>query len=159
MKPILTYGSFSLARGSGVLGIIGIVVALMLAVFAYIFIVPEKEKRNEPFKSNKFFCVLHDIFNFKQLLLEKILKFVYIFATFACILVGFFTLFTKGGFGSGLIMMILGPIVCRITFELIMLAVIAVKNIVDINKKLPPRQDAPETAAPDVPEEPEDPQL
>ncbi len=155
MTPILMYSSLGGFRTAGTLGIIAAVVALMLAIFCYIFIIPEKEKRNEPFKSNKFFCVLHDIFNFKQLLLEKILKFIYIFATFACILAGFFTLFTKGGFLSGLVTMLIGPIICRIVFELIMLAVIAVKNIVDINKKLPPRHDAPQQEAPDVPDEPE----
>ncbi|MBQ7060402.1 MAG: hypothetical protein IJM85_01325 [Clostridia bacterium] len=71
MTPILMYSSLGGFRTAGTLGNNPAVVALMLAIFCYIFIVPEKEKRNEPFKSNKFFCVLHDIFKSSSSFLRR----------------------------------------------------------------------------------------
>ena len=118
----------------GPLVIIGLVLAFLTSVAAFIFVVPEK--RIEPFASNGFFKFLHDLFNFKQLLIEKIMKFLYILATFACIFVGFLLIFNRHVGAAGLIIMIAGPILVRIIYEFIMMAIIAVNNIVQINNKL-----------------------
>ena len=71
---------------------------------------------------------------------ETILQALYIFFTALVILVGFFMLFCSdwSGWmgGKGILLMILGPIAVRLSYELVMMAVLAVKNIISINSKL-----------------------
>ena len=116
--------------------IIALLLAIAATVLAFIFIVPEK-KRDKLGKFGKF---LHDTCNFKYLIIEKILQALYIFFTTMVILIGFFMLFCSdwNGWmgGKGILLMILGPIAVRLSYELVMLAVLAVKNIISINNKL-----------------------
>ena len=120
----------------GTLGIIAILLAIIATVLAFIFIVPAKRRE----KMGKFGKFLHDACNFKFLIAEKILQALYIFFTALVILVGFFMLFCSdwSGWmgGKGILLMILGPIAVRLSYELMMMAVLAVKNIISINSKL-----------------------
>ena len=120
----------------GTLGIIAILLAIIATVLAFIFIVPAKRRE----KMGKFGKFLHDACNFKFLIVEKILLALYIFFTALVILVGFFMLFCSdwSGWmgGKGILLMILGPIAVRLSYELMMMAVLAVKNIISINSKL-----------------------
>ncbi len=120
----------------GTLGIIAILLAIIATVLAFIFIVPAKRRE----KMGKFGKFLHDACNFKFLIVEKILQSLYIFFTALVILVGFFMLFCSdwSGWmgGKGILLMILGPIAVRLSYELMMMAVLAVKNIISINSKL-----------------------
>ena len=50
--------------------------------------------------------------------------------------------------GKGILLMILGPIAVRLSYELVMMAVLAVKNIISINNKL--RNQNGDAAAPDI---------
>lgn len=126
--------------------IIGTIFAIIATVLIMILVTPES-KRNT---LNKFFQVLADIFNFKSLLIEKILKCLYILSTLFCLFTGFFMLFSgysydfgfySTGFRSvalqGILLMILGPIIVRIVYEGMMLTIIIVKNIIQINNKMP----------------------
>lgn len=145
-----------------VISILGFIFALAAAILAFIFIVPDKKRA----KLNKFGKFLHDLCNFKFLIIEKILQFCYVFATAFTLISGFFMLFqietsyysyrTEWVGYRGLLMMILGPIFVRITYELFMLALIAVKNIIQINNKLKNQNDdavdADPFATPDVSE-------
>ena len=124
----------------GTLGIIAILLAIIATVLAFIFIVPAKRRE----KMGKFGKFLHDACNFKFLIVEKILQALYIFVTAYLILCGFFMLFMApetwtgrhwlGGYG--ILLMVLGPIAVRLCYELLMMAVLAVKNIISINSKL-----------------------
>ena len=143
--------------------------AIAAAVLTFIFIVPDKKRA----KLNKFGKFLHDLCNFKFLIIEKILQFCYVLATAFTLIYGFFMLFAVeehysysyygGSYRStewvgyyGLLMMILGPIFVRISYEIFMLALIAVKNIIQINNKIKNQNDdatnADPFAAPDVSE-------
>ena len=150
-----------------VITIIAGVFALAAAILAFIFIVPAK-KRN---KLNGFGKVVHDLLNFKDLWIEKAFKFLYVLSTAYSILLGFFMLFwvetySYGGYYSyydysyvpgttyhewmgyyGFLVMILGPIAIRITYEFIMMIILACKNINDINNKLPNMCEAAEAKA------------
>lgn len=136
---------------SPVLSIIGVVLALAATIVAWILIVPEKKRAG----LNKFFQYIHDLFNFKSLWLEKILKFLYIFETLSCIISGFLLLFSfssyetysySGKFRStthttwngwiGLLLIVFGPIIVRILFEFVMMLILQVKNTMEINDKL-----------------------
>ncbi len=132
-------------------GIVGIAVlfAIVLTVLSGVFIMPAKKRAG----MNKFFKLVHDLFNFKWLILENVLKYIYVFLTIFIILTGFFTM-TIGAikydyaaselFFSGFLTMILGPVAVRIVYELLMMAILAVKNIISINNKLKNQnEDAP----------------
>ena len=141
-----------------IVAIVSLVLAVAGAILAFIFIMPAKKRSSLP----KFLQVLHDIFTFKGLMIEAILRFLYVFYTFFCIVAGFLLLFgieVKGyqvpadeTFKVGLFLMILGPIFLRLAFELLMLAVLLVKNVIEINKKLSKKTG--ETKAPAAPAAP-----
>ncbi len=145
---------------------VGAIIGLILTIVLCIMVVPEKKRST---LNNKFLVALHDIFNFKDLLLEKIIKVLYVLTTVACVCIGFFMLFSSnryydyyyggyiGGqsyFLAGLLVMILGPIVLRITYEFMMLTILLVKNVIDINKKLAAPAAPAAPVAPKAPEAP-----
>lgn len=130
----------------GTLTVIALIIAIVCTILVLIFITPDNKRES----LNKFFKFLHDLFNFKWLLLEKLLKVLYIFATIFSVFGGFVTLFQKDFwgnslFGMGLAIMILGPIVFRFLFEGMMMFVLVVKNVISINNKMGA---APKTAQP-----------
>lgn len=137
------------------LSVLAFLAAIAATVLIFVFVLPEKRKDRLP----AFFRVLRDFFNFSYLVIEKALQALYIFSTFFVILYGFFSIFniqiTKVPVSTdiwtgktyytnqiqwdgwkGLILMILGPIILRLTYELMMLIILLVKNVIQINKKL-----------------------
>ncbi len=120
--------------------ILGIVAALVCAILSVILITPASKRDS----LNPFFRVLADIFNFRGLIIEKLLKFFYIVSTYFCIFGGFFMIFSgydsyygsRSFAGQGLLTMILGPIMIRIIFEFAMLTILLIKNVIEINNKL-----------------------
>lgn len=140
--------------GSG-LYIAAVVLSLIAAIVVAVMVAPEKKKGK---LGNSFLEWLNDLFNFRSLFIEKILKFLYILATCSCLFIGLFTLF--GSFGmrygggtvalTGLLLMTVGPIAVRITYELLMMAIILVNNVIQINNKMPVNNAAP--VAPAAPE-------
>lgn len=118
------------------------VLALVATVLAFIFIVPEERRE----KMGSFGKFLHDTCNFKYLMVEKILQALYIFSTAAVILFGVLMLFrTEYNYwtdsriwmgGYGLLIIILGPIAIRLSYELMMMAILLLKNVIAINRKL-----------------------
>lgn len=130
------------------ISVIATLLAIGATVCAFIFVVPEKKGRK------KIMQILHDIVNFKTLIIEKVLQATYIFATAFSVISGFCMLFwfetgyrysysygyVKSGVEwhglEGILMMIVGPIAVRLAYEVLLLAIIAVKNIIQINAKL-----------------------
>lgn len=121
--------------------ILALVFAAIVTILAFIFIVPDKRRAS----LNRFGKFLHDTFNFKFLIIEKVLQALYILVTCYIVLVGFFMLFyvekyywgeSKWFGGYGLLLMILGPIVVRLTYEGIMMFILLIKNVIQINNKL-----------------------
>lgn len=125
------------------------VFGLILTILAYIFIVPEKKRE----KLNNFGKFLHDTVNFKYLIVEKILQFLYILCTAAVLVFGFFALFAVEEHYSysyyyssssssewvgyyGLLIMVLGPIAVRLVYEFALMMLLLVKNVIQINSKL-----------------------
>ena len=122
--------------------VIAAVLAIAATVLAFIFIVPEKRRE----KMNAFGRFLQDLCSFKFLVVEKILQALYIFSTAFVVLYGVMQLFNiqrdywSGGVkwmgGMGLLYIVLGPIVVRLSYELLMMVVLLVKNVIAINHKL-----------------------
>ena len=162
---------------SSVASALTVVLAIIATIVCVIFFVPKKNRE----KFGKGFAKIHDFVNFKTFIVDYVLKAFYILATAMCIFGGFFTIFTvrteytttgtmfnqtreahtsmsADNVGTGILIMILGPIIVRIVYELIMLAVVGVKNIIEINKKIPGNPEEPEASVePTTPMEPEDP--
>lgn len=137
------YGS-SVAGTSFGLGLAAVIISIILTILLAILVVPEKRRNGLP----KFFQVIHDICDFKGLLLEKVLKILYIFSTINVMLTGIFTWFSGGyNFGmtflAGLLILVLGPILVRLAYEFLMLFVLLVKNVIQINNKLNGKNDNP----------------
>lgn len=122
--------------------IIAVVLAIAATVLAFIFIVPEKRRE----KLNAFGKFLHDLCSFKFLVVEKILQALYIFSTAFIVLYGVLQLFnvqrdywtgaSRWMGGTGLLCIIVGPIAVRLSYEMMMMAVLLVKNVISINRKL-----------------------
>ena len=120
--------------------ILGLIAAIILTIVTYVLIMPASKNG----KLNKFCQFLHNFFNFKKIYLESVLKFFYVLNTIGCVTMGFFLLFgqvkiyrySKSTFLTGLLLMILGPIFTRLFYEILMLTIIQVKNIIEINNKI-----------------------
>lgn len=138
--------------------VLGLIFALVCTVLVFIFITPDKKRET----LNPFFKFLHDLFNFKWLIIEKILKALYIFSTLFTVGSGFFLLFAgvrdyfddfHSAFGMGLVFLILGPIFVRLVYEGLIMGVLLVKNAIQANSRLGilVSQNAPD--APDTPDD------
>ncbi|MBQ9096963.1 MAG: hypothetical protein IJY55_01025 [Clostridia bacterium] len=116
--------------------VLAVLAALVCTILIFVMVLPENKRAG----LNNFFKKVADIFNFKNLLLESILKFLYTISTLFVIFYGFFTLFSEvygeSMFFAGLATMVLGPIVIRITYERSIMFVLLVKNVIEINKKM-----------------------
>lgn len=139
MNPMTSLSALS--ANMGAFGsIIATILAIIATVAAFILVVPESNRE----KLGRFGKFLHDAVNFKFLIVEKILQALYIFVTAYLILCGFFMLFMApetwtgrhwlGGYG--ILLMVLGPIAVRLCYELLMMAVLLLKNVISINRKL-----------------------
>lgn len=110
--------------------LIALFIAIVATVLSFIFIVPEGRRE----KLNAFGKFLHDTFTFKYLVVEKILQALYILATIFLIVFGLITLFDA--VVPGLLVMIAGPIILRLVYEVLMMWVLLVKHVITIDRKL-----------------------
>lgn len=135
--------SYSSGVSTVVLTVLAIVLSLAATILLFILVIPEKKRAKLP----KFFQVIHDICNFKGLLIEKLLKVFYVFSTVYIMFNGVLTWFSGGNFGinflTGLLMLVLGPILIRIVYEALMLGILLVKNVIQINNKLSGKSEDP----------------
>ena len=122
-----------------IIGIIAVVITLVLSILVLTKIMPKDKKDKLP----RFFKFLAGIFNFDSLLIEKIFKFLYIFCTIFCVIFGFLLCFwiqtedsIRWAGYMGPVVLIAGPIILRLFYELFMLFILLVKDTHEINKKL-----------------------
>lgn len=126
--------------------VLGILASIIVTIILCLTVVPDK-KRDSLKGFGRF---LNDLFNFRGLLIEAIVKTLYVLVTVTCVVGGFFMLFvvnTQQNYFTGetssvwygwigLILMIVGPIATRLVFESAMLFILLVKNTIQINNKL-----------------------
>ena len=135
--------------------ILTIAATIALTALALIFIVPE----NKNIKFGKFGKLLHDFLSVKHLLIEYILKGIYVLATVFCVAYGVFMnilpefaiRFDPFKFGVGwggpegilvgILFVVVGPLVVRVIYEIAMLFVLLVKNTMDIRNRICNRDD------------------
>ena len=98
-------------------------------ILHFTFLSPKNEN-----KFNGFLGWLYNFLSFKQLMLETLLKILYLIITIAIALFGFYMLFQS--FGTGLAIIIGGLVFIRILYESSLLMVLICKNTIEINRKL-----------------------
>ena len=132
MYPYSSYSYYSApAPSAGWQIIVGLLAALVCTILLYVLVFPKSKEG----KLNGFFTFVRNFFGLKYLLIEKIATFIYVLETLVCLFCGFFLLFGRT-FLAGLLLMVLGPIVMRLFYELFMLTILLVKNVMEINAKI-----------------------
>ncbi len=121
---------YDICCGGAIIGVLAFVFTVAAVVLLYIFVIPESKRETLP----KAGAMLHDLLNFKELFLEKILKFFYVFTTVFSVVYGVLLLITFNF--TGLIYIIILPIAIRVAYELLMMTILLVKNVIEINKKM-----------------------
>ena len=115
--------------GAQVWTIVSLILALIGCFAIYFLFVIKKDKPDQDF-----LVWIKDFLSFKKMLIEQILKISYLFFAIF-ITLGSFSLIGYS-FIAFLLLLIVGNLVLRIIFELILMAVMIWKNTNDINKKL-----------------------
>ena len=103
------------------------ILALLVAIVIFAFVV----KTNRTFK-NKFLGWYKEFLNFRSILIENILKFLYLFLSFFITFVSFTLI--KESFIEFLSLLIVGNLALRILFELTLMIIIIWKNGSDLVK-------------------------
>lgn len=131
MNVISTYG-FVTGKGTAVIviALVSLILSLILGIGAYFIFL---SKKNEG-KYTGFLGWLYDFLSFKKLMIEALLKILYLI--FACYMTidGFLNLFIS--FGAGLAMLTVGNIAVRLAYEFSLMLVMICKNTSDIRAKL-----------------------
>lgn len=115
--------------GAAVWTIVSFILAIVGGLVVY-FLFFKSDKKT----SNKYLDWIKEFFNFKKMLIEDILKIVYVVLTIFITLMSF-ELITVN-FIAFLLTLILGNLVLRIIFELSLIRIMIWKNTNEINKKL-----------------------
>lgn len=110
--------------------VISVILTLVLVVLLYIFVLPDAKRAS----LNKPLRFIHDFLKIRKLMIESIFRFIYVVSVVACVVCGFFLLFRS--FLTGLALILLGPVACRIVYELLLLSILLVKNVLEINSHL-----------------------
>ena len=123
--------------------IVAVVLAIAATVLAFIFVVPGKA----PGEAERLRQIPARLMHLQvPRVVEKILQALYIFSTAFIVLYGVLQLFnvqrdywtgaSRWMGGTGLLCIIVGPIAIRLSYELMMMAILLVKNVISINRKL-----------------------
>lgn len=110
--------------------VIALVLSIIGGILVYIFFVSPK-------KENKLSSLLNwvkEFLSFDKMMIEVILKVVYLISTIFVILTSFS--FIAYDFGLFFLNLILGPIFIRLVYELLIINISIWKNIIAINKKM-----------------------
>lgn len=142
----------------GFMAFIAAIATIVLTVLTYKHIIPEKKRAG----LNPLGQFLHDAFNFKFLIIEKVLQFFYVLATIAVVCFGLSMILGIDVYHSsysdktytewygiyGILAAVLGPIAIRLAYEMIIMGILLVKNVMQINKKLKSQTEEQEYQAP-----------
>ena len=113
----------------GIWGIVSLILAIVGGLVLYfLFFKPDKKVEN------KYFAWAKEFFNFRKMLIEDMLKVLYLVLTI------FITLYSLAlisvSFISFLLVLIVGNVVLRLSFEGALLIIMIWKNTNEINKRL-----------------------
>ena len=120
----------SASAGNSVWIIISAVVAVIGGIVLYFTFLA---KKNEG-KYTGFLGWMYDFLTFKKMVIENILKIIYLIAASFITLASFAVI--SSSFLSFILVLVLGNLIVRITYELFLVVLIICRNTTDISKKL-----------------------
>ena len=123
-----TTNTVNKVAGTAVWTVIAFIIAIAAGIMIYFMFVKDNKHVSEKLQK------LKDLLDFKTMLIEPILKIVYIIATVFIILFSFGLISLN--FVSFLMVLILGPIAIRIVYELMMINIMIWKNTKEINDNI-----------------------
>lgn len=123
-----TTNTVNKVAGTAVWTVIAFIIAIAAGIMIYFMFVKDNKPVSEKLQK------LKDLLDFKTMLIEPILKIVYIIATVFIILFSFGLISLN--FVSFLMVLILGPIAIRIVYELMMINIMIWKNAKEINDNI-----------------------
>lgn len=124
----LNYGyNIGPSVASIVWSVLAIVLAIVGGILVYIFFL-----NNKKLKLNGFLAWLKNFLNFNTMMLEVILKVLYLITTIYVILSSFSLIGTN--FLLFLVTLVVGPVIVRIIFEMSLMFIMIWKNTSDISK-------------------------
>ena len=120
---------------AGVLGILAL--AVLFTALLMVLVLPKEKDGRLP----AVFQLLYDLVTPKVLVIEKLLQVLYVFLTCLAVLYGIVVFFNGfftgiGNLVLGLLVLVVGPLVLRVFYELILLLVMHVKTVREIQRKL-----------------------
>ena len=118
--------------GSIAFFVICMVLALAAAVLLCVFVLPQRRRA----RLTGFLAKVHEFVNFNVLIIEKLLKVLYILCTCVTVFFGIFVLFSINAL-SGLLIIVAGSVLIRVGYEMSMLISIGVNNLIQLNRKTP----------------------
>lgn len=118
------------SRAFGTWPAIALILSILGGILLYIYFVKPKKIANLKPNIKKF----KEFLNFDRMVIEDIIKVVYLITTFFVIL-NSFTLITVD-FGYFFLQLLIGPIVIRIGYEILLILISIWQNIISINKKI-----------------------
>lgn len=113
---------------------IWIIVSLVLAIVGGIVLYFTFLKKDNEGKYTGFLGWMYDFLTFKKLTIENVLKILYLMCAIFVTLSSFSTISTS--FIAFLLYLVVGNLVVRIAYELILVRLIICRNTTEINKKL-----------------------
>ena len=124
-KPTVTYSA-----ELGSFGIVAFIIALAAAIVLYfVFMKSDNEKKLDGFAKN-----LYNFLHFKKFFIVDFVKIAYIFATVLVTLCALY--FISTSIVACLVMLIVGNVVIRVSFEAFMVMYSIYENTKEINKKM-----------------------
>ena len=123
-----TTNTVNKVAGTAVWTVIAFIIAIAAGIMIYFMFVKDNKPVSEKLQK------LKDLLDFKTMLIEPILKIVYIIATVFIILFSFGLISLN--FVSFLMVLILGPIAIRIVYELMKINIMIWKNTKEINDNI-----------------------
>lgn len=113
---------------------IWIIVSLVLAIVGGMVLYFTFLKKDNEGKYTGFLGWMYDFLTFKKLTIENVLKILYLICAIFVTLSSFATISTS--FIAFLLYLVVGNLVVRISYELILVRLIICRNTTEINKKL-----------------------
>ena len=117
--------------GTLIWAVIAMIIAIAAGIMVYFMFVKDKKEVSKKLQT------LKDLLDFKVMLIEPLLKVLYIISTIFVILLSFGLISTS--FVSFLMCLIFGPISIRICYELVLIRVMTWKNTQDISESVKPK--------------------
>ena len=133
------YGSSGISAGNSVWVIIAAVLAVVGGIVVYFTFL---SKKNEG-KYTGFLGWLYDFLTFKKMVIENILKILYLIVA-AFITLSSFALISSS-FLAFLLYLLLGNLLVRIIYELFLVVLVICSNTTEINKKMGTKETIVET--------------